>query len=119
MYPSGQKDHDGLSEERSPSASSKSSKDEDLEMGGPEDSSDGLVDIEPPIQSVVGHDGLREVIMLPIWTVNDFTCKIKETHFKRLRAKYQIPDNIPLCLPRKSEKCYYNGLEDVGFMSKC
>ena len=49
VYPSSQKDHDGLSEERNPSASFKSSRDEDLEMGGPEDSSDGLVDAEPPI----------------------------------------------------------------------
>ena len=78
------------------------------------DSSDGLVGVEPPIQSVVGPDGLREFIMLPLWTVNDFVSIIKESHFKTLRDKYSIPVHIPLRLPYKSEKCYYEGLEDVG-----
>ena len=35
-------------------------------------------------------------------------------HFKTLRAIYQIPDHIPICLPYKSEKCYYDGVDDVG-----
>ena len=52
------------------------------------DSSDGLVGVEPPIQSVVGPDGLREFIMLPLWTVNDFVSTIKESHFKTLKDKY-------------------------------
>ena len=51
------------------------------------DSSDGLVGVEPPIQSVVGPNGLREFIMLPLWTVNDFVSIIKESHFKTLRDK--------------------------------
>ena len=46
--------------------------------------------------------------------VNDFVSKIKESHFKTLKNKYQIPVNIPMCLPYKSEKCYYEGLEDIG-----
>ena len=46
--------------------------------------------------------------------VNDFISKIKELHLKTLRDKYQIPVCIPICLPYKSEKCYYEGLEDVG-----
>ena len=112
MYPSGHKDHDNPSE-RSPSDSS--SMDEDLEMEKSNgDSSDGLMDVDPPIQSVIGPDGLREFILLPLWTVNDFISKIKETHFKTLRDKYQIPDNIPMHLPYKSKKCYYEGLEDLG-----
>ena len=78
------------------------------------DSSDGLVGAEPPIQSVVGPDGLREFIMLPLQTVNDFVSTIKESHFKTLKDKYSIPVHIPLRLPYKSEKCYYEGLEDVG-----
>ena len=56
---------------------------------------EGLDDAELSIQSVMGPDGLREFIMLPIWTVNDFTSTIKESHFKTLREKYQIPTNIP------------------------
>ena len=115
VYPSGHKDPDSLSEERSPSASSASSRDESLGTERPkDDSSEGLDDAEPPIQSVVGPDGLREFIMLPIWTINDFTSTIKESHFKTLREKYQIPVNIPLHLPYLLEKCYYKGVEGVG-----
>ena len=48
MYPSGHKDPDVSSEERSPSASF--SRDHDLEMEGSEKgSSDGLIGDEPPI----------------------------------------------------------------------
>ena len=114
VYPSGQKDPDTSSEERNPFATSPSSKDEGLEMDRPEgDSSDGLDDAEPSIQSIIGPDGLREFIMLPLWMVNDFRSTIKESHFKTLRIKYQIPENIPLRLPYKSEKCYYKGVEGV------
>ena len=113
MYPSGHKDLDASSEKRSLSASS--SRDEYLEMerlGG--DSSDGLIGAEPPIQSVVGPDGLREFILLPLWMVNDFVSKINESHFKTLRDKHQILIHIPMRIPYKSKKCYYEGLENVG-----
>lgn len=115
VYLSGHKDLNNPSEERSLSASSPSSRDEGLETEGPKDDFiQDLDDTEPPIQSVVGPDGLRKFIMLPIWTVNDFTSTIKESHFKTLRDKYQIPDNILFCLPYKSKKCYYDGIEGVG-----
>ena len=39
---------------------------------------------------------------------------IKKAHFKTLRAIYQIPDYIPIRLPYKSEKSYYDGVDDVG-----
>ena len=52
--------------------------------------------------------------MLPEWIVNYFTSTINEAHFKTLRANYQIPDYIPIHLPYKSEKCYYDGVDDVG-----
>ena len=112
VYPSGHKDHDSPSEERNPSASSPSSRDEGLEREEPED--DLLQDPndnKQPIQSVMGPNGLRKVIMLPIWTINDFISTTKENHFKTLKGKYQIPNSIPLRLPYKSEKCYY---DDVG-----
>ena len=98
MYTSGHKDPDVSSEERSLSASFL--RDDDLEMEGSEGgSSDGLISDKPPIQSVIGLDGLRGFILLPLWTVNDFISKIKEPHFKTLRDKYQIPVNIPMHLP--------------------
>ena len=51
--------------------------------------------------------------MLPEWTVNDFNSTIKEKHFSTLRANYQILDNIPIRLPYKSKKCYYERVEGV------
>ena len=49
FYPSSHKDPNSSSEERSPSASSPTSRDEGFEMERPEDdSSEGLDDAEPP-----------------------------------------------------------------------
>ena len=75
---------------------------------------EGSIDGEDQrIKSVIGTDGLREFVMLLEWTINAFTSTIKEAHFKTLRANYQIPDYIPICLPYKSEKCYYERVDDV------
>ena len=111
LYPSGYRDPDDLSE-RSPSASSPSSKNEDIEVAEPEEGSDDGE--EQRIKSVVGTDGFREFVMLPEWTVNAFTSTINEAHFKTLKANYQIPDYIPIHLPYKSEKCYSKRVDDVG-----
>ena len=110
LYLSSYRDPDELSE-RSPSAASPSLKNEDMELAELEE---GFDDGEQRIKSVVGTDRLREFVMLPELTVNNFMSTIKETHFKTLRAIYQIPDYIPIRLPYKSEKCYYNGVDDVG-----
>ena len=110
LYPSGYKNPDELSE-RSPSATSPPSKNEDMELVEPEEGSD---DGDQRIKSVVGADELREFVMLPEWTVHNFMSTIKDVHFKTLRVIYQIPDHIPIRLPFKSEKCYYDGVEDVG-----
>ena len=86
VYPSGHIDQDSPSEDRSPSASSSSSTNEDTEMAEPvEISDDGE---EQPLRSVIGANGLREFIMLPEWTVNNFVSTIKENHFKTLRENY-------------------------------
>ena len=112
VYLSGHKDPDSPSEEKSLSATSPSSKDKGLESDRLEE--DFGLDDKPPIQSIIGPNGLREFIMLPIWTVNDFTSTIKDSHFKTLKEKYQIPVNIPLRLSYMSKKCYYEGIEGVG-----
>ena len=78
------------------------------------ESDDDVDDAEPPIQSIIGPDGLPKFIMLPIWTVNDFTSTVKESHYKTLREKYQIPNNISLRLPYMSKNCYYKGVEGIG-----
>ena len=110
MYPSGYRDPDDLSK-RNPFAASLSSKNEDIELAEPEEGSDDGE--EQRIKSVVGTDRLREFVMLPEWMVNYFTSTIKEAHFKTLRDNYQILDYIPIRLPYKSEKCYYDGVDDV------
>ena len=110
LYSLGYRDLDDLSE-RSSSTSSPSSKNEDMEVAEPEEgSNDGE---EQRIKSVLGTDGFMEFVMLQEWTVNFFTSTIKEAHFKTLRANYQIPDYIPIRLPYKSEKCYYEGVNGV------
>ena len=34
--------------------------------------------------------------------------------FKELRSRYQIPDHIPIRLPRKDERCYSGGTANVN-----
>jgi len=67
---------------------------------------------EPPIQSIIGPDGFRQFILLPLWTINDFNSTIKKKNFDTLREKYQILVGIPICLPFKFEKCYYQDAKD-------
>ena len=88
VYPSGHEDHDSQSEERSPSASSPSSRNEGLEMSDEEGSNDRPGNNDLPIQYVVGPDGLRQFVMLPEWSINYFTSSIKEKHFKTFRAHF-------------------------------
>ena len=80
LYPSSCRDPDELSE-RSSSASSPSSKNKDMELAEPEEGSDVG---EKRLKSVVDADRLREFVVLPEWTVNNFTSTIKEVHFKTL-----------------------------------
>ena len=111
VFPSGHKEQESTSEDRSLSTSSLSSTNEDREMAVPGEVSDDGEGQQ--VRSVVGADGLREFIMLPEWTVHNFRSTIKENHFNTLRETFQIPDNIPIRLPYASEKCYYEGVEGV------
>ena len=110
LYPSGYKDPDELSE-RTLSVTSPSLTNEDMELAEPEEGSDGGGE---GLKSVVRANGLREFVMLPEWTVNNFRSTIKEVHFKTIRAIYKIPDHIPIRLPYQAEKCYYDGVDDLG-----
>ena len=112
VYSSGHVDQESSGEDRSPSASSSSSTNEDTEVAEPVEISD--YGEEQTLRSIIGTNGLREFIMLLEWTVNNFVSTIKENHFRTLRENYQIPKNIPIHLPYKSKKCYYDGVEGVG-----
>ena len=111
VYPSGHKDQESPGEDRSPSASSSSSTNEDVEIVEIEGSDD---DGDQALESVVGADGLRQFIMLPEWTVHRFTSVIREKHFSTFRTNFQIPDYVSIRLPYVSEKCYYEGIDGVG-----
>ena len=119
VYPLGQDDPGTSFEERVLSANSPSSKDDDLDGDGSKgDSNEDIGNDEPLIQSVIGPDGFREFIMLPLWTINDFNSSIKQHHSNTLREKYQILVNILMHLPLKLEKCYYKGVADDGAYEK-
>ena len=112
VYSSSYREQDSPGDNRSPSSSSSSSTYKDTEVV---EQDEGFDDGEEQIvRSVVGANGLREFVMLPEWTVNYFSSVIKEKHFKTFRDNYQIPDNISIRLPHKSERCYYEGVESVG-----
>ena len=120
VYSSSQDDPDTSYDERIPSANSPSmEEDEDLDANGSKGDSGGdsnsedVDNAEPPVQSVIGPDGLREFLHLPLWTVNDCNSTIKKNHFKTLRERYQIPINILIHLPFKLEKCYYQDAKGV------
>ena len=83
VYSSGHVDQESPGEERNPSAFSSSSTNEDMEMADPEEVFDDGED--QTLRFVVGANGLREFIMLPEWTVNNFVSTIKENHLKTLR----------------------------------
>ena len=56
----------------------------------------------------------RPFILPKIWIVNDFLLTMSDKVFKSLRDRYQISDDIPICLPGKFEKCYLRKTADVG-----
>ena len=108
------------SNERIPFANSPSTEeDDDLDVDGLEIDSnkdEGIGSDEPPIQSVIGPEGLRQFILLPLWTMNDFNSTIQRKHFKTLREKYQIPLSVYLSSLRSATT---RTLRTSGCMSKC
>ena len=80
LYPSGYKDPDELSE-RTLSATSPSSTNEDMELAELEKGSDSG---GKGIKLIVGADGLREFVMLPEWTVKYLGPQLRKCTSKRL-----------------------------------
>ena len=78
-----------------------------------EDESNGGVSVEGSSGSP-GDGYTCLFILLAIWTVNDFKLMMTTKFFNNLRDHYQIPDNIPIYLPGKYEKCYSRKTVDVG-----
>ena len=78
VYSFSHKDPESLGEERSPSAFSSSSTNEDTEMVEVEETFDDSKDL--PLGPVICADGLREFIMLLEWTVHKFNSRSERAH---------------------------------------
>ena len=72
---------------------------EEGEREGNYEGDKGMVDKEGKCQEV--GDGPRPFILPFIWTVNDFYPTMSPNVFNKLRNRFQIPNSIPICLPRK------------------
>ena len=56
----------------------------------------------------------RPFILSEDWAVNKFLSMMSDRVFKELHSRYQIPDYIPISLPRENERCYSGRTADVG-----
>ena len=65
---------------------------EDSDMDGlksdTNEDSDNEKNVESPIRSVIGPNGLRKFVLPLMWTVNNFNSTIKKKHFDTLRERY-------------------------------
>ena len=83
--------------------------------GGRENDEDENIGKEEVLESTSSSPGDDRPFILPKkWTVNDFLPMMSDKVFKTLRGHYQIPDNIPIRLPRKFKRCYSGKTADVG-----
>ena len=90
---------------------------DEVEEGERESGSDGDED-EGDEESCEGTSGglgdNRPFILPKDWAVNKFLPMMSSRVFKKLRPRYQIPDHIPIRLPRENERCYLGRTADVG-----
>ena len=56
----------------------------------------------------------RPFILPQDWAINKFLPRMSDKVFRELRIRYQIPDHIPIRLPRENESCYSRRTADVG-----
>ena len=75
------------------------------ESDGDEGSSEGTSE---------GPGDNRPFILPEDWAVNKFSPRMSGKVFRELRVRYQIPDHIPIRLPREDERCYSGRTADVG-----
>ena len=93
-------------------------KDEEEEVEGErEEEEDDEGGDEEDLDKAVGQvnsSGPRPFILPLIWMVNDFYPIMSPQVFNKLCDHFQIPENIPLCLPRKFERCYSGKIADIN-----
>ena len=64
--------------------------------------------------ALVGPGDNRPFILPSEWAVNKFLPSMRDKIFSELRARYQIPEHIPIRLPYENENCYMGRTADVG-----
>ena len=63
---------------------------------------------EESYKGTSGGPGDNHPFILPEnWSVTKFLPKMRDRVFKELRTCFQIPNHIPLRLPKKNERCYF------------
>ena len=82
---------------------------------GEDGDGDGENDGEDSCEGALIGPGDNRPFLLPAeWAVNKFLPLMSDTVFKELRVRYQIPEHIPIRLPKENEKCYLGRIADVG-----
>ena len=85
--------------------------DHDGEDGDGDEEGDGEGSCEG---ALVGPGDNRPFILPVEWAVNKFLPSMSDKIFKELCVRYQIPEHIPIRLPKENEKCYTGRTADVG-----
>ena len=78
------------------------------------DGDDGDGDEESSGGTSEGPGDNHPFILPEDWAVNRFLPRMSDKVFRELRTRYQIPDHIPIHLPRENERCYSRRTADVG-----
>lgn len=79
-----------------------------------EESDNGSQEKSERLVGRVDGSSSRPFILPKIWTVKDFYSTMSQKVFNTFCDHHQIPENIPLRLPGKFEKCYSEKMADVG-----
>jgi len=78
------------------------------------DRDDGDGDEESSGETSEGPRDNLPFILPKDWAINKFLLMMSDKVFRKLRARYQIPDHIPIHLPKENERCYSGRIADVG-----
>ena len=74
---------------------------------------------EPPIQSVISPDVLREFIMLSLWMINDFNSSIKQKHFNTLGRNTRFLSASQFVYPLSLKSVTTGVLKTLECTSRC
>ena len=124
VYPSGQDDPGASYSERVPSANSPfDEEDEDLDVDESEsktnEDSDYEENVESPIRSIIGPNGLRKFVLPLMWTVNDLTRPLKENIFTPYGRDIIFPSTSPSIYPLGLKSAITMVLMTSWCMSNC